>query len=459
MRATLTIALTLAALPLVADTPAAPANNTTNAPISTDLLTLAADFHGAETASAIATAVRQGASLKSTDIKGNTPLLLLAAAVEQDARGQSDSAYRQSLHDTVVLLMQNGADCLVENNAGCNAIFFLQSAPELVQKLNKLKLIPRELTIRVPHDEQALSRYMQLRLAQAGYSTNPFCLDYLKRRYCKPAYPRVKEQLETYLAAETSSLIPTGALQDTLAFLRMADEEAISAYINKLTLWEHGEHFLEEIPERLLVALSELNWAVDFNSLQQALDKLETLLPMEEGDMIDCYAAYPMGKILEIMVHQDAEKAQPQIEKFTTSHDPDVAFAAYRILLQQKKLPLPEPGSLSERLNLSRGLENMPAEQRRILECAIVDDAMRQETMKSVSPEMLQRVIDHFREMKMESYADILASILSENRILTPEEGFYEACALYKEEKATTPRIIMARYILEHPELFSQETP
>lgn len=460
MRTTLTLALTLAALPLVAaDTAAVPSQNEASAPNATGLLALAADFQGADTAAAIAAAVRQGASLKDTDIKGNTPLLLLAAIVEKDARSKSDEAFRKALHDTVILLMQNGADCLVENNAGCNAVFFLHSSPELIQKLNKLKLIPRELTIRIPHDDTALSRYMQLRLGQAGYSTNPFCLDYLKRRYCKPAYPRVMERLETYMAAETSSLIPVGALQDTLAFLRMADEQAISDYINKLTLWEHGEHFLEEIPERLLFALSELNWEVDFNSLQQALDKLETLLPMEEGDMIDCYAAYPMGKILEIMMHQDAEKAQPQIEKFTTSHDPDVAYAAYRLLLQQKKLPLPEPGILSERLNLSGGIEAMPEEQRCILECAIVDDAVRQENMKTVTPEMMQRVIEHFKGMKLDNYANILTSLLKENRILTPEEGFYEACALYKEEKTTTPRITMAKFILEHPELFSQETP
>lgn len=459
MRATLTFALTLAALPLVADTPTVPTKDTVSVPKQTELMALAANFQGADTAAAIAAEVHKGASLKSTDIKGNTPLILLAAAIEQDPRCKTDDAFRDALYDTVILLMQNGADCLVENNAGCNAVFFLHSSPELMQKLTQLKLIPRELTIRIPHDDTALSRYMQLRIAQAGYSTNPFCLDYLKRRYCKPAYPRVKERLETYLEAETSSLIPTGALQDTLAFLRMADEEAISAYINKLTLWEHGEHFLEEIPERLLVALSELNWAVDFKSLQQALDKLETLLPMEEGDMIDCYAAYPMSKILEIMVHQDAEKAQPQIEKFTSSHDPDVAYAAYRILLQQKKLPLPEPGPLSERLDLSRGIEAMPDDQRRMLECAIVDDAIRQEDMKSVTPEMLQRVIEHFRGMNLENHANILSSILRANRILTPEEGFYEACALYKEEKATTPRIIMAKYILEHPEMFSHVTP
>lgn len=460
MRATLTLALILAALPLAADGPAVvPSQNEASTSNAADLLSLASDFQGAESAAAIATAVSQGASLKKTDIKGNTALLLLAAAVEKESRSKSDDEFRKALYDSVILLMQNGADCLVENNAGCNAVFFLHSSPELMQELNKLKLIPRELAIRIPHDDTALSRYMQLRLAQAGYSTNPFCLDYLKRRYCKPAYPRVMEKLESYMAAETSSLIPTGALQDTLAFLRMADEQAISDYINKLTLWEHGEHFLEEIPERLLFALSELNWEVDFNSLQQALDKLETLLPMEEGDMIDCYAAYPMGKILEIMMHQDAEKAQPQIAKFTASHDPDVAYAAYRLLLQQKKLPLPEPGILSERLNLSGGIEALPEEQRRILECAIVDNAVRQENMKSVTPEMLQRVVAHFKGMKLDNYADILASLLKENRILTPEEGFYEACALYKEEKTITPSISMAKFILEHPELFSQETP
>ncbi len=460
MRSTLTLVLALTTLPLsAADAPAV----SPSAPVATqntqDMLALAADFQGPDTAAALASAMKQGGSMKSTDLKGNTPLILLASAVERDTRCKSDDNFRKALHDTIILLMQNGADCLVENNAGCNALFFLHSDEELMKKLNQLKLIPRELSIRIPHEESAISRYMQLRLAQAGYSTNPACLEYLKRRYCKPAYPRVLDRLKTYLAAETSSHIPAGALQDTLEFLRMADEPAITDYINQLTLWEHGEHFLEEIPERLLIALCDLNWDVTPQNLQLALDKLETLLPVEEGDMIDCYAAYPMGCLLEMMQLKDAEKTQALLAKFTQSHDPDMAYTAYRIILQQKKLPLPEPGSLSERVNLANGIDAMPEEQKRILESAIVDDAVRQEDMKKVSPEMLQRVQGYFREMNLEAYADILASMLVENRIITPEEGLYEVCSAYREAHTVTPRIVLSRYILEHPELFARETP
>lgn len=459
MRFTLILALAMAALPLAASTTAVAEGTESTAPDATDLLALATYYQGEDTSVAIEKAIQLGASLKNTDKKGNTALILLAMAVESDSRYKADEAFRKALHDSIILLMQNGADCLTENNAGCNALFFLHSSPELIQTLNQLKLIPRELTIRIPHEDIALSRHMQLRLAQAGYSTNPFSLDYLNRRYCKPAYPRVLERFKTYMAAETSSLIPTGALQDTLAFLRMADEQAVTDYINKLTLWEHGEHFLEEIPERLLVALCELNWDVKEENLRAALSKLESMLPVDEGDMIDCYAAYPMGKLLEMMARKDEGRTQALLEKYTTSRDPDMAYTAYRILLQQKKLPLPEPGSLSEHLNLSGGIESLPDEQKRVLECAIVDDAMRHGNLEGITPQMVQRVQGYFSDMKLNSFANILSSILGENRIITPEEGLNEACSDYREEHSTSPRIVLARYILEHPDLFAGETP
>lgn len=457
MRTTLILALAICAQTLAARTDSAPVAEAATARQGADLPALAADFRGKATTAAMEEALQRGASLQSTDSKGNTPLLLLAAAVQNDPRYKTDSALREELHKGIILLLQNGADSLTENNVGCNAVFYLQSDPDLWQKLTMLKLVPRELTIRIPNEEAALSRYMQQRLAQAAYSTNPFSLNYLKRRYCKPAYPRVFDRLKSYLDAETSSLIPTGALQDTLAFLRMADEQAITDYINKLPLWEHGEHFLEEIPERLLVALCELNWDVDIANLEQALHKLESMLPMEEGDMIDCYAAYPMGRILEMMAHKDAEKTTALLNKYTASHDPDMAYTAYRILLQQKKLPLPEPGSLSEHLNLSDGVEALPDTQKRLMECAIVDHAMRQGDLKSVSPDMVERVQGYFREMKLDAFADILTSIMGENRIISPEEGLNEACSAYREAHTTSPRIELARIILAHPELFSHE--
>lgn len=459
MRLPLILALGLFALPPSAAAPEVVEVAGESTQAATDLLFQAANYQGADSTASIATALQRGESIKNTDKKGNTALILLSMVVEGDARYKTDETFRKALQESVILLIQNGADCLVENNAGCNALFFLHSDPELIQTLTRLNLIPRELSIRIPHEDIALFRHMQLRLAQAGYSTNPFSLSYLNRRYCKPAYPRVLERLKVYLNAETSSLIPTGALQDTLAFLRMADEQAITDYINKLPLWEHGEHFLEEIPERLLVALCELNWDVKEENLHAALNKLESMLPVEEGDMIDCYAAYPMGKLLEMMVRKDAVKTQSLLHKYTTSHDPDMAYTAYRILLQQKKLPLPEPGPLSESLNLSGGIDALPNEQKLLLECAIVDEAMRHGNMEGISLEMLQRVQGYFRDMKLDNFAYILSSIIGENGMITPEEGLNEAFSDYREEHSISPRIVLARYILEHPDLFATPTP
>ncbi len=83
MRSTLTLVLALTTLPLsAADAPAV----SPTAPVATqntqDMLALAADFQGPDTAAALASAMKQGGSMKSTDLKGNTPLILLASAVE-----------------------------------------------------------------------------------------------------------------------------------------------------------------------------------------------------------------------------------------------------------------------------------------------------------------------------------------------------------------------------------------
>lgn len=455
----LTIALALALSIHAAEPPTVSPPQEETGSVVTDLLQLASSFHGKDTTQAIATALQQGAALKTTDMKGNTPLLLLASTLEKNSLYTSDESFRQALREAITLLLQNGADALAENNAGCNAVFFLHSDPQFMLELSRLKLIPKELAIRIPHEDSALSRYMQLRIAQAGYSTNPFCLDYLKRRYCKPAYSRVRERLELFLAAETSSHIPVGAMQDTLAFLRMADEKSITDFVNKLPLWEHGEHFLEEIPERLLVALCELQWEVETDNLKKALRKLESMLPVEEGDMIDCYAAYPMGQILEMLSRQDAAATTELLQQYTASPDPDMAYTAYKLLLQQQKLPLPEPGPLCEKLNLSGGIDALPPEQKKLLECTIVDEAMRKDNIQNISPAMAERVCNYFREMKLDAYADIVDSVLGENRIITPEEGLYEACSTYREGRTAPPRLILARFILEHPDIFVTETP
>lgn len=413
------------------------------------------EFNGGESRRAISELIRSGADLNAEDAAGNTLLLRLAAVMDSDARYEADADFRKELQATVIELLQNGADALKENNAGCNAVFYLYSDPTFTAKPEVQKLLPRELTLRIPHEENALLRYMQLRVAQAKCCRHSECLQYLRRRYCKPAYTRVQERVSGYLRAETAAGIPAGAFRDSLAFLRLADEEKADAFVENLPYWEHGEHFLEEIPERLLAALQELRWDVAPEKVEAALRKLETMLPTDEGDMIDCYAAYPMGVLLEMLARSDREKTSALLGRYSGSADPELAYTALKLLLQQAQLPLPEPGSLSEHLDLSAGVEALPEVQKTLLECAVADDAMRRGTPTNLTPELLERVQNVYRTEGLTEYADILSTLTDETGVITDKEMLQTACRAYREGETRPPRLSMARYILEHPELFA----
>ena len=81
-------------------------------------------------------------------------------------------------------------DPLHENKVGCNAVFYLSGMPDFYQRLNAEGLIPRELALRIPHEEGALLRYMRLRNNQALLSKSAGSHQYLMRRYCTPAMER-----------------------------------------------------------------------------------------------------------------------------------------------------------------------------------------------------------------------------------------------------------------------------
>ena len=154
------------------------------------------------------------------------------------------------------------------------------------------------------------------------------------RRYCTPAYARAERLLRSYVGAPTLSRLPESALETCLHFMYLANPHGAEDFINSLTFWEHGEHFLEELPAHLLLTLSNMKWRVDTVQLRRALNKLATLLPESKDDMIECAASVPMSRILEMLTTQEGIAALPDVQRCAAAFDPEMVHHA--LLLQMK---------------------------------------------------------------------------------------------------------------------------
>ncbi len=429
-------------------------------PIGTPLTGLCACFSGAESLQPIEKALRNGESPNSADAHGDTPLLLLCRSLEYDYRYRTEPHFAKALDQAFILLLSNKADALRENADGCNTIFYLHGQPPLLKMLEEQKLLPRELAVRIPYDEAALLRYMHLRVAQEKFARNDESHAYLVRRYCAPAYSRAEKLLDKYLRAEMRRRIPPSAVEDTLAFLRLADCRAAEEKVNALPLWEHGEHFLEEVPEHLLQTLDMLGWNVAPELLEHALDKLDSMLPRTATDMIDCNAGYPMAILLGMRArHRDAQ-LPALLERFARSRDSRLAYTALSLQLQERNLPLPDPETLASIFQAEGGsAENLPEVQRRLLECAIVDSAIRNCELSRLKPDMVRRTRQTLEDMGMPEHAAILAGMTDEEGLTVGEESLQNIATEYTQLHSPAPQVTLARYILEHPDLFRAPAP
>lgn len=427
-----------------------------------ELQGIAENFNGTESMLRMQQLLQQGADVNEEDTAGDTPLLLLCRAIEHDYRYLHDAHYAQAVDAAFELLLRHGADAMHENHSGCHAMFYMQSKPELLQKLQQKKLLPKELAMRIPYDTLALLRYMRLRVNQASCTSHEECLHYLSRIYCTPAYERVEKKLSNYLTRESARNIPKGAIGDCLAFLRLADTTKATAYVNNLVYWEHGEHFIEEIPAEVLRSLHRLQWNVSTEKLHQALKRLQVLLPREGEDMISCNSARPIIMVLQMLERLEGDAALPLIKEYTTSRDPEVAYHAYKLLLRQNQLPAPEPGELEQIFGIDPAAPlnaNLTDTQRRIYECAKVDEAMRNADLSKISAAELKRVAGHFRSSELSPYANAVEMLLDNGSITTDPYIRQNAHRRYSELVSPAPRATCARYILEHPEQFKGKSP
>ncbi len=408
-----------------------------------------AHFRGEESLATIRQALDKGADVNHPSGGGDTPLLLLCHALELDYRYRHEPVYRAALTEALELLLRRGADALHENELGCNAIFFIEGQPELSKLLRERKLLPRELSLRLPSGGAALTRYIRLRAAQAACTTHEGSLNYLTRRYCAPIYDRVFARLQRYMRAESATQIPPESLRDCLAFLRVADRGKISEWVDEHPYWEHSEHFLEEVPERFLAELCELDWEVKPARLRQALKKLDSMLPQDENDMIDCFAGQPMAQLLRMLDHVEGEKAAPLVRKYAASRDSALAGEALCLQLERKGLPRPQVAALQVCLTNPQG-----GESKRLLDMARVDAAARSGNWADMDAATVLRVQEDLRKRELGYHADLLSLIHEGEGITADADALAELRAAWSDPAHPSPQMAMARFIMGHPKLF-----
>ena len=372
--------------------------------------------------------------------QGDTLLLIAARA----ACEMPTEARQRLLEPLIVAMLQHGYDPLIENHSGCNAVFYLAGMPEFYQRLTAENLLPRELALRIPHDEAALLRYMRLRNDQALLSRAVGSRDYLTRRYCAPAFDRAERLMRNYLGAHSISQVPPTAMGDILTFMHLANPAKAEAFVNSLPVWEHGEHFLEEIPAHLLKTLHSMGWKVDGKLLRMALHKLGTLLPVSKDDMIECDASLPMSDILRMLTRMEGNGALPELQHYAAAHDPGIVHTALALQMQLKGLPLPwEPAFY----NLSN------PELVAIRQALQADSCIRRGHMDRLRAADALAAAALLRQHGMPKHAEMMEGIVEGDRIVLRPELRPAYRTRYEEIREDAPHVALLRYLMQHEEL------
>lgn len=379
---------------------------------------------------------------READANGDTLLIRMCRLASTMAPEQ-----RRHLQPIIGLLLESGANPLFENLSGCNAMFYINGMPELMKDLAANYYLPRELTLRLPHERAAFLRYMRLRVAQERHTFSEGSKAYLLRRYCKPAYQRTEKLFQELFRQESPRRIPEGALGDCLDFMRLAEPEKTYSYINELNYWDHAEHFLEEMPGLLLRELHRLSWPVNPGKLRLALKKLHTMLPTSQDDMIDCNAAGPMIQLLDLLVAQEGERVQQEVKNCAASHDPDLAQAALRLLMRMQGLTPPDE---IEDVNgaVSSGLQS-------IRSALMADSALRHCEAEVLTPDILQQAAECCQQHGMPARAEIFNQLRDGKKLSLSPAALPAISTAYNEIREKSLSVVLLRYLLTHPQLLA----
>lgn len=382
-------------------------------------------------------------AFRPAEATGDTQLLWLCGLVA------NNPSALPALRPMIEEQLKMGADASLENAEGCNALFYLYSRPELLQQLREQKLLSaKEPELRIPTTEGELAAYMRKRVHQASLAPTPGSRSYLINRYCKPAARQARALFRRYMNAESLRRLPAGAIGDCIAFLRLASPDETYALIDSLTLWQHGEHFLEEIPDALLTALCEQEWPVAPGRLRQALHKLDTMLPASAEEMIDCAAAAPMAHLLTMLVQQEGERALPDLKKYEKSRDPELVQTCLRLQLKLKGLTPPDEAAEVE------------PDLHPLREAMLADAALHHGAADELTAERLQQAVICLRKHDLPQHARLLEDMMTpDGESNVTEDTLPSLRVRYEEMKEKSPRTVLLRYLSEHPELLKGVTP
>lgn len=382
-------------------------------------------------------------AFRPAEATGDTQLLWLCGLVA------NNPSALPTLRPLIEEQLRRGADASLENTEGCNALFYLHSQPELLQELKGRKLLSsKEPELIIPSKESELAAYMRKRVHQASLAPTPGSRNYLINRYCKPAARPARALFRRYMNAESLRRLPGGAIGDCIAFLRLAAPDETYSLIDSLTLWQHGEHFLEEIPDALLTALCEQEWPVSPGRLRQALHKLDTMLPASSEEMIDCAAAAPMAHLLTMLVQQEGERALPDLKKYEKSRDPELVQTCLRLQLKLKGLTPPdEADEVTEELHPLR-------------EALLADAALHHGAAEELTAERLQQAVICLRRHNLLQHAQLLEDMMTPDGASNVTEDTLPSLRVrYEEMKEKSPRAVLLRYLSEHPDLLKGVPP
>ncbi len=239
------------------------------------------------------------------------------------------------------------------------------------------------------------------------------------------------------------------SLRACLLYMRAQNHARSIESVNNLHYWKHSEHFLEYRPALFLIELVRLRWNVQSEQLHRAIKKLESLLPTDESDMIDCAAGKPLAHLLQLLAQQEKEEAFNEIVRFKDSPDPHISYAAQCAILELNRLPTPTLRNLVQGVwgvYEESELRALSEEQRLIALSIAAHEGARTGTFVSwLSAEMIKEVAAHWKDQGFELHAATLLHFLNKEHSALSEDSTQRSRAqdayLHIEKKAPTSAI------------------
>lgn len=300
---------------------------------------------------------------------------------------------------------------------------------------------------------------MGLELATPARSEQPRILLPLNLDKVPPAKVLLDE-LKYYLGNDGDNNYGsnTRAIEHHLLLLQEHYPEEAQDYVSQMPIWTHSEHFLERLPRFFLDTLVELKWRVHPDALEVALNKLNSLLPQDPHDMIDCAAGKPMGQIIRLLAAQRAKGIEAKAMHYTQSQDQDLAYAAYCALLSLQDMAEPTVAELVQQhwaIKQASDLAQLSEEEAAIAKLITVHEgALTGEFESWVSVDLIVDAMDYLQTLQLPDYAEALACFIhkdeqSGQETLVSGDDLHMASIEYSCLAQPSPRNIIAKRLLD----------